>query len=122
MAERAGGRKLTWRQKFAAAGRGCVVAGWEHPSFWVHSGFAAAVLAAGVAAHLETWQWCTVLLCITLVFVAEMLNTALESLAQAVDSAFNPHLRDALDIAAAAVLIAAAGAVTIGLVVFLSAL
>ncbi|MCU0962032.1 MAG: diacylglycerol kinase [Pirellulaceae bacterium] len=122
MVERYGGHTRTWRRKFAAAGRGGVVAARDHASFWVHGGCTAAVLAAGVALHLETWQWCTVLLCITIVLVAEMLNTALEALAPAVDPEFNPHLRDALDIAAAAVLTAAAGAVTIGLIVFLTAL
>lgn len=122
MVERSGRGTLTWRGKFAAAVRGGAVAVRGHSSCWVHAGCTAAVLAVGAALRFEAWRWCAVLLCITLVFVAELLNTALESLAPAVDTAFNPHVRDALDIAAAAVLFAAAGAVTVGLIVLVSAL
>ena len=54
-----------------------------------------------------------------MVLVAEMLNTAMEVLAKAVDPDVNPHVRDALDIGSAAVLLAAAGAVVVGGIVFL---
>jgi diacylglycerol kinase (ATP) len=85
----------------------------------VHGVAAVAVLSAGAYVRLELWRWCAVLGCISAVFAAEMLNTALEQLAQAVDREFNPRIRDALDMGSAAVLLAAAGAVVIGAVVFL---
>ena len=59
---------------------------------------------------------------ITGVAVAETFNTAIESLARAVDTQFHPRLRDALDIASAAVLLASGTAVMIGLCVFVPAL
>ena len=110
----------TWRRKFGDALRGCGVAVRDQRSFWVHLAFALVVPAAGVIAHLQSWQWSALCLCITLVLVAEMLNTALEALAKAVDPDVNPHLRDALDIGSAAVLLAAAGAAAVGGIVFLS--
>jgi len=64
-------------------------------------------------------DWALVTLAIGLVLVAETFNTAIESLARAVDTRFHPRLRDALDIASAAVLLAAGTAVVIGLIVFL---
>lgn len=109
----------SWARKFADALRGCAVAVRRQHSFWVHAVCAAAVLSAGACVHLQPWQWCAVLGCISAVFAAEMLNTALEQLAKAVDPDFNPYIRDALDMGSAAVLLAAAGAVAIGAVVFL---
>ena len=59
---------------------------------------------------------------IGMVLVAETFNTAIESLARAVDTQFHPRLRDALDIASAAVLLAAVTAVVIGMCIFIPAL
>jgi diacylglycerol kinase (ATP) len=77
------------------------------------------VITAGAVLGLQPWQWCAVMFCIALVFVAETINTAIEQLAQAVDPAFNVRVRDALDISSAAVLLAAGAAVAVGAVVFL---
>jgi diacylglycerol kinase len=109
----------SWARKFGDALRGCAVAFRHQSSFWVHAVCAVAVVVTGACVELRAWQWCAVLGCISAVFVAEMLNSALEQLAQAVDSHFNPHLRDALDMGSAAVLLAAVGAVAIGAIVFL---
>ncbi|MHB8953743.1 MAG: diacylglycerol kinase [Pirellulaceae bacterium] len=109
----------TWRRKFGDALRGCGLAIRDQQSFRVHLAFVLAVTTAGAVARLQAWQWCAVSLCITLVLVAEMLNTAIEQLAKAVDPNINPHIRNALDTGSAAVLLAAAGAVVIGGIVFL---
>ena len=52
------------------------------------------------------------------VMAAELFNTALERLADAVDTEHNPTIGEALDIASAAVLVAALGAATVGSIVF----
>lgn len=109
----------SWARKFADALRGCGVAFRRQHSFWVHGICAVAVLGAGAYVGLEPWRWCAVIGCITAVVAAEMLNTALERLAKAVDPSFNPYLRDALDMGSAAVLLTAAGSVAMGAVVFL---
>jgi diacylglycerol kinase len=46
-----------------------------------------------------------------------MFNSSIERLAKAIDCGYNAHLRDALDIAAGAVLTAAIGAASIGVVI-----
>lgn len=112
----------TWRRAFANAFRGCWIAVRAERSFHVHVVCAAVVLAAAAAVGVQLWQWCLLVLAIALVGVAEMLNTALERLAKAVDVEENPHLRDALDIGSAAVVLAAGAAVVIGGIVFLGAL
>jgi diacylglycerol kinase len=88
-------------------------------SFGVH--LAAAVLVVATAAWLQVSrvEWCLLLLCIASVFTAELFNSALESLAKAVDQQHNEHLRDALDIASGAVLVAAMGAAAVGATVLL---
>jgi diacylglycerol kinase len=67
-------------------------------------------------------EWGLLVAAIGMVMVAEIFNTAIESLSRAVDTQFRPRLRDALDIASAAVLIAAGTAVVIGLCIFVPAL
>jgi len=112
-------RHRTWQRKFADAFRGGALAVRGHSSFWVHLPCAGLVAVAGLVWNLAAWEWAVVGLCVILVLVAELFNTALEKIAKAVDPGFNPHLRDALDVASAAVLVAALGAVALGALVFL---
>jgi len=89
-------------------------------SFLVHFVMAGAVLVAAALLQLDRTQWCVLVLCITVVLVAEMFNSALEQLARAVDRSENRYLGSALDIGSAAVLMAAMGATVVGSLVFLS--
>ena len=63
-------------------------------------------------------EWCAVLFAIALVWVAEALNTALERLTDLASPEFHPLAGKAKDMAAGAVLLAVAGAVLIGIVIF----
>jgi diacylglycerol kinase len=103
-----------WSKKFQRAFRGIRVGGRGQNSFLVHVPVACFVLAAAAQLHVSSLEWCVLVLCITLVFAAELFNTAIEHLAKAWTSEFNPHIRDSLDIASAAVLITAVGAMVIG--------
>lgn len=81
-----------------------------------------ATLLAGVSGsllQLEAWEWCAVLLSLGLVWVAELLNTAIEVLADRVSKEREEPIRRVKDMAAAAVLAAALAALGIGLTVFL---
>jgi diacylglycerol kinase (ATP) len=77
-----------------------------------------ATLAAGLYYELEPFEWCAVVLAVTGLWVAEGLNSALERLTDLVSPGFHPLAGKAKDIAAGAVLIALAGAVSIGLIIF----
>jgi len=74
------------------------------------------VCAAGLALP-EEWAWIT--MAIVLVWSAEAFNTAIEQLADTLHPEQHPGIGRAKDVAAAAVLIAAVGAVAIGVIVFL---
>jgi diacylglycerol kinase len=109
----------TWRAKFADAFRGLGQGMRGQNSFAVHIGCAAAVVVAAAVLGLAWNQWSLLLLCIALVLAAEMFNSALEAMARAITAQFNPHLRSALNMGSAAVLLTAMGAAAVGAIVFL---
>ena len=84
---------------------------------WTHCCATVVVVGMGffLDVGLEDWRW--LVLAISLVWVAEALNTAFEFLADVVSPEFHPQVKHAKDVAAGAVLIAAMGAVIIGLLV-----
>jgi len=84
----------------------------------LHACATVAVGAAGFVFGLSFLEWAGVVLAIMAVWMAEALNTALEFLADVVSPEFHPLIRHAKDVAAAAVLISAVGAVVVGLLVF----
>ncbi len=114
-------RRRTWSAKFRDALRGVGAGVRGQSSFLVHLICAAGVVLVSAWAQLNAWQWCVMLLCVALVLVSEMFNTSLEAMAKAIDTNYHPQLRDALDIASGAVLLASGGAVVVGTIVLTSA-
>lgn len=76
---------------------------------------AVAVLVVGAFLRLPPLAWALVVVAIALVLVAELFNSALEAVVDLASPADHPLAKQAKDIAAAAVLVAAAAAVAIGL-------
>jgi diacylglycerol kinase len=107
-----------WKQKFADAFRGLREGVRGNSSLAVHFLAALATVSLAAALKMGPVEWCILLLCITGVGTAEVFNSALEALARAVTKETDPHIRDALDIAAGAVLAAGIGSVVVGLVLF----
>ena len=77
------------------------------------------VLVVGLSLGVTRMEWCALLLAMMLVWIAEALNTALEFLCNLVSPDFHPLIKKSKDVAAASVLISAAGAVVIGVLIFL---
>jgi diacylglycerol kinase len=111
--------KRSWWSKFRNAFRGMALGVSGQNSFAVHLPVAVAVVICGFVFRVSLAEWGLLILCITIVLAAEMFNSALESMAKAIDQAHNPRLGDALDMGSAAVLTTVFGAVTVGSVVFL---
>jgi len=86
---------------------------------WIHAIAATLAVALGVALGISWSEWLWVILAIMIVWITEALNTALEFLADVVSPEFDPLVKQAKDVAAGAVLIAATGAALIGLIIFL---
>ncbi|MBO6754095.1 MULTISPECIES: diacylglycerol kinase family protein [Spongiibacter] len=77
------------------------------------------VVIVGLSLGVTRMEWCALLLAMMLVWIAEALNTALEFLCNLVSPDFHPLIKKSKDVAAASVLISAAGAVVIGILIFL---
>jgi diacylglycerol kinase len=105
-----------WARMFVHAVRGVLVAVGREPNFLVHGAAAAAVVALGAWLELSAERWALLALCIALVLTAEIVNTAIEHLARAITPSQHPEIRDALDVASGAVLVATIGAVVVGVV------
>ena len=89
----------------------------EHNA-WIHLGFTGAACAAGWWWRIDRVEWALVVFAIGSVLAAEAVNSAIETLADAVKPERHPLVGRAKDLAAAAVLLTAAGAVIVGLLVF----
>ena len=74
--------------------------------------------ACGFYYHLGSQQWVALIIAITLVWTAEALNTALELVADEISEEYNERLGMAKDVAAGAVLLAALGALAVGIIIF----
>lgn len=111
-----------FRRSFGHAFRGI---GWmirHEPNMRVHLIATAGVLAGAAALRLPVEQWAALVFAIALVLLGEILNTAIEAVLDLVEPAENPLVKVVKDVAAGAVLVAAAGAFVIALLVFVPAL
>ena len=108
----------TWWAKFRDALIGLKLGVRGQSSFFVHVFAAAAVIVVATVLGCTLVEWCLLLLCIAGVLTAEMLNSALESMAKAITEEHNPHLAVALDVGSAAVLLASTAAATVGTLIF----
>jgi diacylglycerol kinase (ATP) len=85
---------------------------------WIHLAASVAAIAAGFWFSIPRAEWVWLVFAIVTVWTAEALNTAFEFLCDVASPEFHPLVKQAKDVAAAAVLIAALGAMTVGLIVF----
>jgi diacylglycerol kinase (ATP) len=89
-----------------------------HRNMRIHFAVAVAVLVAAVWKGVNRFELIALLLAITFVLVAEMINSAIEQTIDLSTTSFDPLAKLAKDIAAGAVLIAAINAIAIGYLVF----
>lgn len=87
------------------------------PNAWIHAGVSVFVLLLAFWLNVTSVEWALLLLTIMFVWMAEFLNTALEAIVDLVSPNYHPLAKTAKDVAAAAVLVGAIGAVLIGLLV-----
>ena len=86
---------------------------------WVHAVATLCVIVAGGIFGISNTQWCLLVLVVTIVWVAEGLNTAFEFLCDVASPEFHPLVKKSKDVAAGAVLLSAVGAVIVGLIIFI---
>ncbi len=108
----------TWWEKFRDAFVGLKLGVRGQSSFFLHVFSAATVIVLAAILGVSLIEWCLLLLCIAGVLTAEMLNSAMESMAKAITDQRGPHLGIALDVGSAAVLLASTGAAAVGTIIF----
>lgn len=104
---------------FVHAWRGLAYLIASQHNVWIHLAAAAGVIGAAIAFEVNRWEWAWLILAIGLVLAAEAMNTAIETLADALSPEYNAGIGRAKDVAAAAVLLLALTAALIGALVFL---
>lgn len=91
----------------------------EESNARLHLGATLIVIVVGVFLHLTIEEWRALAFACTIVWLAEGFNTAIERLCDRVCPSHDPLIGAAKDIAAGAVLIAAIGALVIGVTILL---
>jgi diacylglycerol kinase len=96
----------------------CALLKYEHNSR-IHLAGALVAIILGLILKLNWAEWSLIILVIGLVFITELLNSAVESLADHINPEWNELIKKAKDYSAAAVLISAIISVIIGAVIFI---
>jgi len=81
----------------------------------IHLAASLGVIGAGLFLHVGIADWRWLVVAITMVWLAEAFNTAVENMCDHVEPAFDPAIGRVKDMAAGAVLIASLAAAAIGL-------
>ena len=85
----------------------------------LHIVAAVIVIVLGFWLKVSTTEWLILLLTIAIVVVVEVLNSAIENLADAISEDYNLKIKKAKDLGAAAVLLTAVIALIVGGLIFL---
>jgi diacylglycerol kinase len=105
-------------KSFAHAGRGIWVFVKTTHNAWVHLAVLVVAVILGFALGITSQEWIMLVLAAGFVLAAEAFNTAIEIDIDLTSPEFHPYARDTKDVAAGAVLIAAATAAIVGCLIF----
>jgi diacylglycerol kinase (ATP) len=84
---------------------------------WIHTLASLIVVILGLWLRLVARDWAVIILAVSLVWTAEFLNTALEAVVDLASPQSHPLAKVGKDVGAAAVMLAAASSVVIGLLI-----
>lgn len=95
----------------------------SQPNFWVHSFWSILAIVSGFYFKVSQTEWLVLVLTMTLVWVVEMVNTALEMVTDALKVHKKTEKDDfyimaGKDVAAGAVLFSAIASIIVGLIIF----
>ena len=116
---REGAGAFSLARAFRCAGQGVAYAFMSQRNLKIQWVIGAVAVIAGFVLSISQADWLAVVLCITMVSVAEVVNTAIESVVDIASPGWHELARAAKDAAAGAVLLASIGSVVVGIIVFL---
>lgn len=111
-------KPLPFNQALLYAREGLYYALRTQRNFKIHTCIALCAIALGFIFSISTAQWCAIVLCITIVFSAELINTAIECAIDLLSPGWSELAKRAKDCAASGVYVAALGSVVIACIIF----
>jgi diacylglycerol kinase (ATP) len=90
----------------------------NEPNAIIHSLAMIIVMISACIKHLSKIEWSLLIIAISIVWIAETINTAIEKLCDLYSQSINPFIKTVKDISAASVLLAAVTSLTIGFIIF----
>lgn len=106
-------------KSFTYAFRGLLKVFREEQNLTVHTFAAVIVIAAGLYFNVSRIEWALLLLSIFIVFLMEIVNSAIERVTDILKPRIHEYVKEIKDIMAAAVMLASFFAILIGVLVFL---
>ena len=106
-------------ESFGFAYNGLKWAFMHHPNYRIHAILSFFVVLASIFFRITSMEWIFIILTITLGFVIESINTAVEATCDAIDESWRQDIRTAKDVSAAAMLVYSLGATLIALIIFI---
>lgn len=91
----------------------------NEPNSGIHAIAAILAVIAGYFLKLSTIEWVIIFIVIGLVFIAELINSAIEKIADMIEPEIDPGIKQIKDYAAASVLMSAIIAVVAGGLIFI---
>ncbi len=85
----------------------------------IYLGITILLLILSIYFKLAPWEWTVLMLTIGIMFICELINTAIERLVDLVTKEYHPLAKQAKDIAAGACLFFAGVSVVIGIIIFI---
>lgn len=101
---------------FAFSGLGAFLR--SEPNGRIHLAATVAVIILAVLFHCSAGEWALLIIVMAMVWITELLNTAIEKIMDHLSPEIHPRVKWIKDVAAAAVLIAAIAAAAVGALVF----
>ena len=84
---------------------------------WIHAFATLVVVSFGLWLELNNTDWAAIVISITIVWMAEFINTSIEALVDLASPSHHPLAKVGKDVGAAAVLIASLSGVVVGLLI-----
>jgi len=106
-------------KSFSHAFNGLKIALCEEHNMRIHLAATLCVLALSVFFNISSYEWIALIFAIGFVFVMELINSAIENMADFISLERHSSIKKIKDLSAAAVLISAVVAFLIGLIIFL---
>jgi diacylglycerol kinase len=114
--------RFSWRQRrnsFSYAFDGLKAAFRTEHNLWIHAALAVVAVALGFLLQISRYEWLALVIVMALVWMTELLNTAIEKAMDFISTEQNPKIKLVKDLAAAAVLVTALAALVCGGIIFI---